>query len=161
MNVQHSFPMQSTDFRKSAAISCQIGPTQDTTTHSAPSASSGCGWQAGDPERRNHYGKSAGWDYRTENGSGAVTKAARVSTVFLKKNKNFSKFVLIYSCKSTCTTRSSWSKSSQLHFFSHRQDIKELKEELNEERSKRTALQVSGHAFTFKFLKTPCLYSKE
>lgn len=31
-------------------------------------------------------------------------------------------------------------------FFSYRQDIKELKEELSKERSQRTVLQVSGNA---------------
>lgn len=46
-----------------------------------------------------------------------------------------------YSRKSRCKSRPVWSRST--YFFPHRQDIKELKEELNEERSKRTVLQVS------------------
>lgn len=48
---------------------------------------------------------------------------------------------------------------SYMFFFPHRQDIKELKEELSEERSKRTALQVSEDTFIFSFLETPCLYT--
>lgn len=87
--------MQSTDFRKSAAISCQTGPTEDVTTRSALSASSGCGWQAGDPERRTHYGKSAGWDERTEKGSGTAAEATRVSTVF-KKTRIISQNVYLF-----------------------------------------------------------------
>lgn len=50
------------DFRKCAAVPRQTGPIQDAATRSAPGASSGRGWQAGEPERRTHDGQSAGGD---------------------------------------------------------------------------------------------------
>lgn len=55
-------------------------------------------------------------------------------------------------------------------FFPYRQDIKELKEELSEERSKRTILQVSGNAAKEESSLTPgscccyqvvCLFQEE